>query len=110
MEAFAPWIGVALYPVALLGPLVFGIAGALVLGVLGLAAGAALGKGLGYRAALRLSCVAMTPAVITGTLITSLSMPVPYWPQVGLGLTVVYLIYGVACAPKRREAMAAEPA
>jgi hypothetical protein len=98
MEAFAPWIGIALYPVALLASLLVRILVAALLALLALAIGLALRRGITYRAGLRLACVAMTPAILVSTLVTSLSISVPYWPQAALGITVLYLLLAVVSA------------
>ena len=106
MAAFAPWSGVALYPVALLGSLLFRVLAGLVLGLVAVVVGVLLRRGVGYRAGVRLACVAMTPAIIVSTVVTMLSVSVPYWPQAAVGGTVVYLLFGVAAA-RRSERPAA---
>jgi hypothetical protein len=101
IDTFTTWIGLALYPLALIGSYAFRIIQALIYAAVGMAFAQNRRLDLSYAATLRLAVAAVTPVIVVKTLLTLLRVDLPAliaWPLF-IAAALVYLYLGVgACA------------
>ena len=110
------WLGMAksglvflIYPFALLFSFVYRILQALLYGVIGLLFTAVLKVPLGYQALVRLSAVAVTPAIILDKLHDLASKQIPLWWLFCFLLAMGYLFFAVKSNADIPRAGVAEP-
>lgn len=98
LDLYRRWYGVAFFGVAVAVSLAYRIVLALLYALIGLALDRRYRTGLNYKSMVRLSAVAMTPALILGTLLglfPLLSVPGAVIQAVLLGIPIAYLAYGL---------------
>lgn len=105
----AKWLIIALFPILVFGSFVYRIVQALIYGLIGILFGKITKAFLDYRSLIRLSIVAVTPAIIVDTLRTVARVPVPRWWLACFLMTMVLLFFGVwanarESAPSRTSA------
>jgi hypothetical protein len=91
----AKWLIIALFPILVLGSFAYRIVQALIYGLIGILFGKITKAFLDYRALIRLSIVAVTPAIILDTLRNVARVPVPRWWLACFLITMVLLFFGV---------------
>jgi hypothetical protein len=84
-----------LFPICVLGSYVYRIVQALIYAAIGLIFASSLKAALDYLALLRLSVIAVTPAVILDTLLNLAGKHVPAWGFICLLIAMGYLFLGV---------------
>jgi hypothetical protein len=92
------WLGVGVFPFALIGSLIRALVLMLLAALLGLIANAVVGAGLGFGALMRLAAVGMTASVYLDTALGLAGVPVPFWFLIALALTTAYVAFGVKAA------------
>ncbi|MBZ0189766.1 MAG: DUF1189 domain-containing protein, partial [Candidatus Obscuribacterales bacterium] len=68
---------------------------ALILGLVGKALGFLNRRSLSYPQLVRLSVVAMVPALLIDTLQRLLAVSMPYWSFLSFALAIAYLVFGI---------------
>jgi len=92
------WLGILLYPFALLGSYVYRILQALLNGVIALGIAGLVKTQLEYSAAVRLAVMAVTPVIVVDTLLGIFSAKPPYWWWLCIPIVIWYLFFGVKAA------------
>jgi hypothetical protein len=105
VQAFAPWFGIALYPVGVLGTFLLAAVVNLVLATVALVVSTVGRKQLGFKTLYRLSAVAMTPAVIVATAL--MFVPLVLVPATFLAVVALLMIgYATFAVASRRSPIA----
>ena len=99
------WLGVFLYPFALLGSYAYRILQALLYGAIGLAIAGIVKAKLEYAASVRLAVMAITPVIVVSTLLDTLAKTPPYWWLLCFVIAMWYLFFGVKAATEAQEAV-----
>lgn len=103
------WFVLGAFPLAVGVSYGYRIVLALLLGLAGLGFSKMLGAGLHYRSTVRMSAVAMTPALILDTavsvslLLKAPAESIPFWWLICIGISVAYL-FGAVAANVRQQA------
>lgn len=105
LQAATSWIGVGLFAVGFLATLLWHLFQILIYGLIGLLLATMFGARLDYPALLRLSAVAITPAILLDTLLELFGAGFPFSGFVFLLIEIAYLAFAV-----RSNADAAQPA
>jgi hypothetical protein len=96
LDTLDDWFAVFIYPFAVLFSLFFRILEVLILALIGIVFTKTLmPAALDYRALIRLSAVAITPAVVCGAIFALADVRVLYWPLMGIVISGGYLFYAV---------------
>jgi len=93
---FNKWFFVIIYPFALLFSYAFRVLQVLLYAAIGMLFDVSLKTRLGYSGLLRVTAVAITPAVILNTLRFTSGFEVPGWPVITFMTAMAYLFFGVA--------------
>lgn len=92
------WAAPVLYPLCVLGSFTYRIVQALIYACLGLSIANLCKSKLSFDALLRLSVIAMTPAIIIGTLFDATAIRLPWAGLWFFLLSMGYLIFGIRSA------------
>lgn len=109
VEAFRKYFAVLAYPVALAGSFLYRILQALLYAAIGMLFVNAMKAGFDYAVMLRLTAVAITPAVILSTLRTVAGFAVPVFPLVSFAIAMGYLYFAVKANAGQAASGASEP-
>jgi len=96
--ALKNWLGILLYPFALLGSYAYRILQALLNGLIALLIAGLVKTQLEYSAAVRLAVMAVTPVIVVDTLLGIFSAKPPYWWWLCIPIVIWYLFFGVRAA------------
>ena len=96
IDIIGTWMGVALYPIMMIGSLVRALFIMLIASVLGLIFNAAFNAKVSYARLLRFGTVGLTLSVYvdTGLMLAGISVPFRFF--IALGVTCIYVGYGTA--------------
>lgn len=89
------WLALLAYPTLLFFSFLYRAVEALVYALLGMAFAKLMGLALDYRALLRLAIVAVTPAIVLGTLRALGIFRAPAWSLISFLLAMTYLLFAV---------------
>jgi hypothetical protein len=95
LEAATYWVGIGIFTFGLLGTLVWHLIQILIYGLIGLALASMFGARLDYPALLRLSAVAITPAILLDTVLDLAGAHFPFSALVFLVIEIAYLAFAV---------------
>jgi hypothetical protein len=95
LDLFRRFCALFLYPFALAGSLAYRILQALLYAAIGVGFARLLRAELAYPALLRLTCVAVTPAVILDTARQLTGVSVRFWWPICFALAMAYLLYAI---------------
>jgi hypothetical protein len=96
---------IAFFPICVLGSFVYRIVQALIYAAIGLIFASLLKVRLGYASLLRLSVVAVTPAVILDTLRDLTGYRIPAWGLICFLIAMGYLFFGVKASAETQPAI-----
>lgn len=100
----ARWAWVLIFPFGFIGSFVYRLIQVLVAALVGLIIASAVKRTLSYGALIRLSAVAITPAIVFGTVLVLLGVKVPLTWLIQVAIGLFYLIVAVAAAKPTDEA------
>ncbi len=92
------WLGILVYPFALLGSYAYHILQALLNGLIALVIAGLVKTRLEYSAAVRLGVIAVTPVIVVDTLLGAFGAKPPYWWWLSIPIVIWYLFFGVRAA------------
>lgn len=95
LDALVEVFPVVLYPFALFFSFLLWGAAALVVALTGNLYARRLALHLGSQAVIRISIVALTPALLAGALLTTAGVSLPFWWLVSLACSLAYALYGI---------------
>lgn len=95
LDSFVAVFPVVLYPFALFFSFLLWSAGALVLTLFGSLYARRLSLTLDARSVIRISVIALTPALLLGALMTTVGFALPYWWLVSMLGSLAYVSYGI---------------
>jgi hypothetical protein len=95
MEAFVDIFPVVLYPFALFFSFLLWSAGALVFALFGSFYARRLSLRLDTRSVIRISVIALTPALLAGAVLTTAGVTLPYWWLMSMLCSLAYVFYGI---------------
>ena len=95
MQLAGRWLAVVLYPFALLFSFIYRIVQVLIYAAIGIAFANAAKVGLSYPNLMRLTAVAITPAVLVDVLRDLAAIPIPLWPLLCFIIAMFYLHFAI---------------
>jgi hypothetical protein len=95
LDMAIPWVGLAIFALGMLGSLIWHLIQILIYGAIGLLLAMMMRARLEYPALLRLSAVAITPAMLLDTFLGTAGVRVPYSFLIFLVLELAYLAFAV---------------
>jgi hypothetical protein len=95
LELVASWLAILAYPVALLFSFIYRIVQVLIYAAIGLLIARSTKVGLDYVALMRLTAVAITPAVVVDTVRSVAEISIPVWWLLAFAITMGYLTFAI---------------
>ncbi|MGC2062067.1 MAG: DUF1189 family protein [Thermodesulfovibrionales bacterium] len=95
LDAVVEMFPVILYPFAFFFSFLLWSAKALVFALFGRLYAQRLSLRLDTRSVIRISVVALTPALLTGSLLTTAGVTLPYWWLISVLCSLAYVLYGI---------------
>lgn len=95
LDAFVAVFPVVLYPFVLFISFLLWSTGALVFALFGSLYARRLSLSLDAHAAIRISVIALTPALFIGALMTTAGVTLPYWWLISILCSLAYVIFGI---------------
>jgi hypothetical protein len=100
LSALALWLPIFLYPVVVVGELLYRVVAALALAAVGLVLGRMLGAPLEYGRLFVVSLAVLAPLVLAESLLSAFGRPVSGWLAAGVAVALLAFALRAAAAPQ----------
>ena len=107
LDGLGKWAVPAIVLIGLIGSIIWRLILMLITALIGLAFASGFNAPLSYAALMRLSAIAMTPAILLGTILTLTGVDLPFGTMIGIGLTIGYLALAIKANGQPTPAYAA---